>query len=351
MKKILVFGMTGTIGGIETFLMTYYRNLDKTKYQFDFATVFNSMAFADEVKQMGGRIYKLTDFKKNPFKYKKEIEKLIKKNNYETIYVNMLSAANIIPLKVSKKLGVKNIIAHSHNSNTPNNFIKKLLHYVNKRKIKSLATKLIACSKQAGDWMFGKEQYDVLNNAININKFAYKKEYSQEFKHDADKYIVGHIGRYSEQKNHEFIINIAEKIARINLDIIFVLVGEGEGKEKIFNLIKEKKLTNIIMLDSRKDIYKLYNSFNMFILPSKFEGLPIVGLEAQANGLPCLFSDKITKELKINNNVEFLSINDSDSNLWVTKINEMPIRTNKIYLKEHGYDINSNIIKFEEIIK
>lgn len=347
MKKILVFGLTGTIGGIETFFMTYYRKLDKKEYQVDFATVYDTMVFEKEIINNGGKIYRLTDFRKSLYEYKKEIKSILNNNNYDTIYINMLSAANIIPLKISYKMKVKNIIVHSHNSNTPRNILKRVLHVVNKNKIRKYSTKLIACSNKAGKWMFGKSQYTVLNNAIDLTKFSYNYNYSQEYKHSCDEYIVGHIGRYCEQKNHEFILDIAQNMKKYK-NIKFVLIGEGENKNKIYNDIRLRKLDNIITLEPREDVYKLYNSFDMFILPSKFEGLPIVGIEAQANGLPCCFSNYITRELMINNNVCFLPINNI--NTWVNVIKSKPKRTKNINIKKCGYDIEENFKLFEEFI-
>lgn len=349
MKKVLVFGLTGTIGGIETFFMTYYRKLNKKEFQIDFATIFDPIVFESEIISNGGKIYKLTSFKKNPLRYKKEIKKILKENEYDTVYINMLSAANIMPLKISYKMKIKNIIVHSHNSNTPNNFIKKLFHLLNKNKITKYTSKLVACSKKAGDWLFGNRKYIVLNNAIDIKKFEYNDKYNQEYVHLKTEYIVGHIGRYSEQKNHEFILNIAEKVNKINKNITFVLIGDGENKDKIYHEINSRKISNIVTIEPREDVYKLYNSFDMFILPSKFEGLPIVGIEAQANGLPCCFSSFITTELKMNDNVEFLPIDDCE--LWVNHIIKKPTRTLDIHIKEYGYDIDTNLKEFERLIK
>ena len=180
MKRILVFGFTDIIGGVETFFMTYYRKFNKEKYKFDFATIFENMAFSEEIEKNGGRIIKLTSFKNNMFKYKKELKKLFTENSYDAIYVNMLSAANLIPIKLAKKYGIKKIIVHSHNSNVPKNIIKLLLHQINKNQINKYANTLIACSKKAGDWMFGKNDYTILNNAIDVEKFSYNIEYSYE---------------------------------------------------------------------------------------------------------------------------------------------------------------------------
>ncbi|CUO14421.1 GDP-mannose-dependent alpha-(1-6)-phosphatidylinositol monomannoside mannosyltransferase [Turicibacter sanguinis] len=351
MNKVLVFGFTETLGGVETFFMTYYRKMNLEKYSFDFITVYDNMIFSDEIKKNNGKIYKVTNFKKNPIKYRKEVTKIMKEGKYDTVYVNMLSAANLLPIKIAKKNGIKNIIAHSHNSNTPKNIVKIGLHRLNKIKIKNYANKYIACSEKAGQWMYGdKINFTVLNNAVDIDKFSYnsdmKQELMKELKND---YIVGHIGRFSEAKNQEFIIEIAKKVLEKDNKISFVLIGEGENKQKIKEKIQKENLEKkIFVLNSTTEVFKFYSVFDMFILPSRFEGLPIVGIEAQANGLPCVFSDKITKELKINDNIEFDSIENTAS--WVERILNKPNRVKKIQLKDYGYDINYNFKEFEKLL-
>ena len=234
MKKILVFGLTSTIGGVETFFMSYYRQLKKEKYNIDFITVYENMAFKDEIIKNGGKVYKVTNFINNPIKYAIEIDKIIKFGKYDTVYVNMLSAANIIPLKIAKKNKINNIICHSHNANIPNSKIKKILHKFNKSKIKKYANILVACSEKAGNWMFEKENYLVLNNAIDCKKFAYNDSYNIEIRErlkiDKNRLVIGHIGRFSEQKNHKFIIDIMYELTQSNLNALFILIGDGEDK-------------------------------------------------------------------------------------------------------------------------
>lgn len=352
MNKILVFGFTDIVGGIETFFMTYYRKMNHEKYSFDFITVYDNMVFSEEIKGNKGKIYKVTNFKNNPLKYQYEILKIMKEGDYDTVYVNMLSAANLIPIKMAKKIGIKNIIAHSHNSNTPKSIAKIVLHNLNKFSIKKYANKYIACSIKAGKWMFGDNfDFQLLNNAIDLNKFSYNSDVKKKIlKELNENYVVGHIGRFTTAKNQEFIIEIAKEVLRKDNNISFVLIGEGEDKKKIKEKIKAENLEkNILILDSTQEIYKYYSKFDLFILPSKFEGLPIVGIEAQANGLPCLFSSEITEELKINENVIFLSINNID--FWTNEILKKRKRVHQIKLRENGYDIDYNYKIFEDLIK
>ena len=287
---------------------------------------------------------------KNVFAYKREIKRILSKNNYDVVYVNMLSAANIIPIKLAKKYNIKKIIAHSHSSSLPNNIVKIVSHILNKNKISKYANTFIACSKKAGDWLFNKENYIVLSNSIDLAKFSFNKEYAEtkdeKFK---NKKIIGHVGRFFDTKNQEFIVDFFKKIIDSDKNYGLYLIGNGEDKEKIRKKVENLNLSDYVsIVDATEDVYKYYSKFDIFILPSKFEGLPIVGIEAQANGLPCLFSNTITNELKINDNVKFLGIDDLDE--WVNAIKNPMKRTNNIKLINSEYDINFNYKRLEKII-
>ena len=170
--RVLQIGMHDKIGGIETFLMSYYRNIDREKIQFDFINPYNSLCFEDEIKEMGGKIYNVPFFKRKPIQYYFSLKKIIKNNQYQIVHVNMLSAANIIPLLAAKMAGVKTIIAHSHNNEIPKSFIKKILNKINKKIMFNCSNVYFACSKNAGDWMFeGKKEYRIIRNAIDFKRF------------------------------------------------------------------------------------------------------------------------------------------------------------------------------------
>lgn len=324
MKKIIVFGLTENIGGIETFYMSYYRNLNLKKYQIDFIVVGDTIAFQNEIIARGSKIYQFPNFKRHPMKYIKKLKKLLKYNKYDIVHVNMLSAANILPLKIASKLNVPKVIAHSHNNGIPKGFIRSIMHNVNKSKLNKYANVFLACSDSAGKWMFGENSdFIVLNNAIEIKKFEYEEHYREElrkkYKISSGAFIIGHIGRFCEQKNQDFLLDIYIDYLKINSKSKLFLIGDGKDKEKYKNILKEKEITDsVILLDNKEDVYRYYSAFDLFVLPSKFEGLGIVAVEAQANGLPCLLSDILPPIVKINNNVTFLSISDKDT--WVKNI-------------------------------
>lgn len=359
MKKILVVGLTDNLGGIESFFMTYYRRLDKKKFHFDFVTIFSRIAFQEELEKDGCKIYQLPNFKRHPYRYQKALRKMMMENQYDVVHVNMLSAANILPLKVAHFLGVSKIIAHSHNSNIPKGIVRKILHHKNQKKISKYATTLVACSKKAGNWLFGEEaDFLILHNAVEVDRFKYNKDNRRKIRERlkiGDSYLIGHIGRFCEQKNQEFIIEILKKCNDENKNIKLLMIGSGKDKEKIKRKVELLNLEEyVLFLDNTLDVYQYYSAFDLLIMPSKFEGLVIVGVESQANGLPTLFSSTISKEIKANDNVEFLDIDDAtiwkDKILSLAKMDKMQSRKlNRKKFKEAGYDIDSQVKNLERI--
>lgn len=353
MIRILILGMHDKIGGVETFLMNYYRNLDRSKIQFDFISIYDELCFEDEILKLGGKIYKIPSEKKHPLKYCKELEKVMNTNKYRIIHINMLSAANILPILIAKKQKIKHIIVHSHNSNTPSGGLRKILNIINKPFLK-LATDYWACSELAGKWLFGKKilqtnRLTVINNAIDIEKYQYNENTRNEIRKQLqiqDKLVIGNIGRFAYQKNHEFLIDIFYEIQKQNKNTILLLIGEGELKEKIEQKVKMLNIEDkVILLGTTNKVYQYLQAMDVFILPSRFEGLPVTGIEAQASGVECFLSEEITKEVKVNSNLSFISLKE-DSIYWANKILKATHERNLDKL--NAYDIKINVKKLEK---
>ena len=312
--------------GIETFIMNVYRNIDVTKVQFDFLVHNKEQQFYDEeIEKMGGKIYRLTlKDDKNFFKYIKDLNSFFKKHKeYNIIHGHMQS---MIPLYlfIAARNKVKVRIAHSHNGDYEKTLKGFILHLFS-RFAKTNSTYNFACSDIAGKYLFGKNKYEVIYNGVNVEKFKFnpktRKELRKKIKIEDDTTLIGHVGRFEKQKNHEYIISIATKLKENNPNFKFkiALIGEGKLLDATLNLIKEKELEdNFIYLGLRKDVDKLYNAFDVFILPSLYEGLPVVGIEAQINNLNCLFSINITKELNISTKTKFISLSNVEE--WVNEI-------------------------------
>lgn len=286
-------------GGTQALLMNLYRNIDREKVQFDFLVEYDYKEFYDdEIKRLGGRIY-YSNVRKdyNLIKFKKMLKEIILKNNYKIIHVHASNVGYIV-FSIARKLGVKVRIAHAHNNNSvkdiryiPRTILRKL--YVKK------ATDYFACSNDAAEFFFNKKQFIVLNNSIDSKKFIFdnkKRIMMRENLKLKDSFVVGHIGRLHMQKNHKFLIDIFEQIKKKKENAKLILIGDGPLENEIREYLSIKQLEkDTILLKNRRDIPELLFAMDVFILPSLFEGLGIVCIEAQAAGTPCLVSDHVPK--------------------------------------------------------
>lgn len=317
--RVLQIGMHDKIGGVETFLMNYYKNIDKEKVQFDFINQYKKLCFSEDIEKMGGKIYNITNVKMNPFKYYYELKNVIKNNEYNIVHINMLSAANILPVIAASKCKVKNIIVHSHCNGITKGILRRVLNTVNKRIIIKNANNFFACSEEAGRWMFKNTKFEIIKNGIDVNKFLFNKKIRENIRQKLNienKIVFGHIGRFDEEKNHELLIEIFSEIHKKNNKAILLLVGDGVLKESIQKLVIKKQLEKyVIMVGVQNNPQDYYCAFDEFIFPSKFEGLGLVAIEAQISGLNCLVSKNVPKEIDITNNVKFFDLNENASNI------------------------------------
>ena len=356
--RILQIGMHNKIGGVETYLINYYRNIDKNKIQFDFINMYDELCFTDEIKKMGGIIYDVSNVKKNPIKYSKELYKIIKNNKYEIVHINMLSVANALPIIVAKFAKCKNIIVHSHNTSTPKNIVRKLLNFLNKILLK-MANHFYACSNLAGEWMFGKKALEknklvVINNAIDCDKYLFNEKVRSEIRKNLkieDKFVVGNVGRFSYQKNHKFLIEIFNEIVKMRSDSVLLLIGEGELQEEIENQINKYELKDkVIFLGTTNEVEKYLQAMDVFVFPSRFEGLGIVTIESQATGLRTITSDIVPNEVNITDLVEKVSLNKTPSE-WADIIVKNNIKNRCSQTKaieKKGYNIKLEVKKLEK---
>ena len=353
--RVLQIGMHDKIGGVETFLMNYYRNINKKKIQFDFICDKKELCFEDEIKSMKGIVYKVPNVKRNPIQYYRAIRKIIKENKYKIVHINMLSMANILPIIVANKEKVPHIILHSHNTGTPKGLLRKILDKFNKNIAIKKATDYFACSKLAGEWLYkGKVNFKVINNAIDVQKFQFDEERRNHIRKALGidrNFVVGHIGRFSEQKNHKFLVRMFAELVKKVENAKLLLIGEGELKLEIQKMIEDLKIkNNVIMLEPKSNIQDYYQAMDVFVLPSKFEGLGIVLVEAQANGLPCVYSDCITKEAKIIPNTTRLPLENLK---WIEELSKEKKRISKkeatLLIEKNGFSIKKEVGKLEDM--
>lgn len=332
-------------GGLETMIMNYYRNIDREKLQFDFLVHSdNAGEYADEIKQLGGRIYHVSAM--NPFsmKYRNQLKQFfITHSEYLVIHAHM-NCMSAVVLRVAKEVGVPVRIAHSHNTNEDFG-IKYFIKMYYKRKINLYATDRFACGEKAGRWLFGNEDFKLIRNAIDLKSFVYSDETRKKARFalgiEENELVIGHVGRFADQKNHEFILDIFGEIQkRFNSKLI--LIGDGEKKNSILQKIRSLDITEkVMLLGVRDDVEKIMQAFDVFLFPSKYEGLPVTLIEAQAAGLPCVISDTISREAILSEIVHVNRLSDSVT-VWADSVeaagNTIRKDASEI-IRQHGYDI------------
>lgn len=343
--------------GVQSFLMNMYRNVDRSKVQFDFLVHYKEdQFFDDEIKSLGGHIYKLSvreDY--NLIKYIKELDKFFKNHNEYKIIHGHMDTLGAIYLGSAKKAGVPIRIAHAHNDSIQNG-IKKNARLFMINKYKKNANILYACSEKAGQFMFGDSEYVVFNNAIDTKKFAYNLQTRKDKRKELnlnDELVFGNIGRFHVQKNQLFLIDIMQEMVKINKNVKLILIGSGELESEIRSKVKEYNLDKYVMiLSNRRDVNELYQAMDVFVLPSLYEGLPVSGIEAQASALPCVFSDTITKKADVTENVSFWSLNDSTKD-WAEKLLKLVMNFQRQdvsnIIKAAGYDARTEAKKLQDI--
>lgn len=335
-------------GGLETMIMNYYRNIDRSKVQFDFLTHRDTNAsYNDEILSLGGRIYSLPPL--NPFsrKYIKALDDFFKNHKEYNIVHSHLNAMSTIPLKYAKKNGVKFTIAHSHNTNQDKN-LKYLIKSFSKKNITKYADQLFACGEEAGIWIFNTNDFIVLNNAIDAGLYSYNKEKSIAIKQKLNidgKFVIGHVGRFNLQKNHEFIIDIFNEVQKREENSVLLLVGDGKLKHEIEEKVSNLRLKDkVYFLGIRADVNDLMQAMDVFLFPSLYEGLPVTMVEAQSSGLKCFISNTVPKDCILTDNVEVIDL-DKDCDIWakeIVKYKNYARENTKKQIEKANFDIKEN---------
>lgn len=360
MKRVLCLVSCMNTGGAETFLMKIYRKLDRTKYQMDFGVYSDQEGFYDEeIRSMGGKVHHLIPKTKNFSLYKKSLYDLVSKEKYEYVFRITSNAAGFYDLKIAKEAGARVCIARSSNSSDGGSWRAKIINSLSRILYQKYVDVNIAPSDLAAEYTFGKKavakgEVNFLNNGLDLDVYRFsqtgrdrvRKEFNIE-----GKFVVGHIGRFSHQKNHNFLIDIFTEIRKKNSDAVLLLVGDGELKGQIQNKVNQLGLDDsVIFAGIRKDVPALLSAMDVFVFPSFYEGMPNTVIEAQATGLPCVISDAITKEAKVTDIIYYESLNKGVSQ-WVKQISLHSIsnkdREGYAYiLLNAGYDIEFVLDKF-----
>jgi len=319
-KILHVLGGIFRYGGTETFIMNYYRHIDRSKVQFDFIVHgFEKGVYDDEIAQLNGKIYNVPIKSKDYFGNIRALKMIFNSGEYKIVHSHM-DAMGMVALKTAKKCGIPIRIAHSHNTDhQTSNKVQYALHELARKQIKQYATHLFACSEAAGRWLYGEEaikqdNFRIIKNAIDYDSFCFNEDKRNQIRaelHIRDNLVIGHIGRFSEQKNHLFLLDIFNELLKIKPSARLILIGDGHLKQQIEDKIIELNIIGSVhLLGLRSNTNELINAFDIFLLPSLYEGLPVVLTEAQANGLQCFISDNITKEAGLLNKITYIPLSD-----------------------------------------
>lgn len=363
---IRVLHITGRmdIGGIETFLMSLYRKIDRTKIQFDFLlSEKTEHYFSDEIRNLGGRIYSVPSRRggTNILQNKKALNDFFKEHpEYKIVHQHVSSMSYITPVQMARKNRVPIRIIHSHSTQDFGNVLNTILHKKNKPFAYNLATDYFAASTLAADFIFPKntnKSIKIVNNGINLKKFYYdsnlRKYMRNQYKLKDNEIVIGSVGNFNPSKNHTFMIDVLEKIININPNFKLLLVGSGPLEKELKDKANRLKLGDkIVFAGLQNEVNKFYNAMDCFIFPSFYEGLGISIIEAQATGLPSFASkDRVPEEVAVTNLVEFIPLNNNPEKWAEVIINSTKdIASRRSYTQEiskSGFSIDDIALDLE----
>lgn len=363
--KILYFVDRLRHGGIQQLLIELLKNIDKEKIQVDVLVFDDGITYPleDEVRKLGSNLYKIDGWIITPLSYikqKKVLDRFFKEHHdYNVVHLNS-SSKNFQVLKEAKKYGIPIRISHAHNVGfQTKNRIKIFIGNILKNQLIKSTTDFFACSNLAGEWLFGKEivklgKFKIIHNAVDYNKFKFNKECREKIRSDLkienNCILFGNIGRFTNQKNHKFLIDIFNEIHKKNKGTKLILIGIGEKEDEIKQKVSELGLREDVIFAGFKNNANEYMSvIDIFLMPSLYEGLPVVGVEAQCSGLPCFFSSTVTNEVKITDNVKFISL-EKTSEEWADEIltSNVKRKDSTDMLKQKGYFIEDMVADLEK---
>lgn len=363
-KRVLVYGLVAskTFGGIGSFLTEMNRHMSGNTV-FDYVIEGSECSIQDRVEALGGKIYYISNRVKNPIKNLQENKRILKEllKTHDTVYFNLSTLGWIEPIKMAVKLGY-HVVLHSHNSRLlVEDFKHRFVYKINKGRVSHLKATRLSCSKKATEYMYSPDNsVEFIHNAVDIDTFRFNPVDRLQIRNEQsiteNTKIIGFVGRLCDQKNVLFLPEIlAEVKANSNENVVMIVIGEGNQRKLLTDKIEQLNLQNdILMLGVRADVSRYYNAFDVFVLPSLYEGLPIVMVEAQVSGLPCVVSDVITSEANISGNVTFLPINDAS--IWGEVISEKLKNKNtnrelmSEKLKDSDFDIDHEALRLESIL-
>ena len=311
-------------GGVEAVVMNYYRHVDRSRVQFDFVvTESSTIVPRGEMESLGARVFTVPAYTSLPAFQKASYGLFRAHPEWRIVHAHM-NALNVFPLKEATKAGVPVRISHSHSTAGKGETVKNAAKTILKTQANRYPTERFACSKFAGEWLFGKgANFEVVYNAIDLDRFFFSASARAKARAGlglvGGQVAIGHVGRFVPVKNHRFLLEAFSRASERRDDLVLLCVGSGEDESLAESWVRERGLTSKVkFLGQRGDVNELYQAFDAFALPSLYEGLGLVGIEAQAAGLPCILSDRITREVDVTGTCDFLPIDDPD--VWANAL-------------------------------
>ena len=349
MKLLIVNTVPFTLDGINSVILNYYRAMDKNDMQIDFVMITQPYEeIKKEISDNGGKIYVIHGRSRNPLSYVKQLFKIVKDGQYDIVHAHGNSCTLAFEMIAAKIGGARVRIPHSHNSNCKH----KAMHTLLKPFFNRYYTHGFACGEKAGEWLYGKRKFTIINNGINLKNYLFSQQTRDMYRKKLnliDKKVIGHVGNFIPRKNDLFLIDIFAELYKMDSSYRLLTIGDGKLKQEVQEKVAGIGLEEaVIFTGLRDDVPELMQAMDIFVLPSIFEGLPLTLIEAQSAGLPCVVSDKVSNEVKITDLVEFISIDKSAAE-WVKRIQIISIvdRKNtsediKTKIASAGYSIDDN---------
>lgn len=355
-------------GGMEALIMNIYRNIDREKYQFDFAVHGTRNGdYEEEIHQLGGSFHQFPHMRKDPAAYRKAWRNFWQahKDEYVAFHMHTNSLANIIALEEAYKAQVPVRIVHSHSTFANRGklqFLNNFLHKLHRGKVKKIATDLFACSEKAANWLYGgmtlgNHSVRLLKNGVDLKQFQFDPDVRAEVRKELgleDNKVIIHVGAFLPVKNQKFLVEVMEAAYQKDNNVRCVLVGNGPLFGEIQQLVAEKNLSDVIrFLGIRRDVDRLLQAADLFVMPSLYEGLPVSLIEVQTSGLPALISDTITQEVKLKDNLAFMSL-EEDVNVWADRLLEnaqLPRIEDNESIVAAGYDVAGTVRAYIKLLE
>ena len=325
MRILLVVKNMRLSNGVASYAMNYYRALNGSDVQFDFLIVSDvGSPYYLEIEKNKSKVFLMPPYKKKPFKVVSYLNRLFKDNNYDVLHCNVMNSGSII-LKIAKYHKIPVRILHSHATQSGDKKWKEIRNKLFCKVSLKNANAYFACSHLAGDYLFGKNNYWLIPNAIDIDKYLYDQQKRNRLRDEENcknKLVITTVGRFTYQKNPMFIVDVVYELSKMGLEFIFWWFGNGELETEVHKYASVRGVNKLIKFwGANPRVMDYYSAADIFVLPSFYEGLPVVGIEAQVAALPVLFSDTITIETQISNFVKFLPI--TEAKLWAENIVEL----------------------------